>query len=519
MSESFWEVSKSQTVGRLALIAATAMFWRCSHAQVTVTVGPNVNITKSSANNVEECIAINPVNPANLFASDTWAGAHRYSLDGGSTWHNSNISALPGSIGDVAATFDTFGNLFLTKFGPSESIQVDLSTDGGASFSLLYQTTATGNDQPKVATGPSSVAGQKCVWITYTDPNNFIAVQGATVTGLGAVGSFSASQTTSVIGDFGDVAVGPNGQVLVSFQDPLSGVGPDTINVNLDADGLGAATFGSVISASDTQVGGFTDIPAQPQRSIDAEAKLAWDRTGGSHNGRVYLSYTDRPSTSSDDTDIYVRYSDNNGSTWSSPVRVNDDPVGNGKSQFLPRIALDQTTGYIAVSFYDCRNSDNNDTAEYWASVSTDGGQTFMPNVKVSAGISSALVMAVANTYFDFGDYSGLTYHAGTFYPCWADNSNSTGDNPAGAGSNLDLYTARVTVMPPVVMLNPRRISNTFHVSVRTVAMKNYYLQSTPSVRNPVWSSVTSVPGDGTVKELVDSSATSPQAFYRVKAQ
>jgi len=30
-------------------------------------------------------------------------------------------------------------------------------------------------------------------------------------------------------------------------------------------------------------------------------------------------------------------------------VRVNDDPVGNGKSQFLPKIALDQTSGNIAV--------------------------------------------------------------------------------------------------------------------------------------------------------------------------
>jgi len=137
--------------------------------------------------------------------------------------------------------------------------------------------------------------------------------------------------------------------------------------------------------------------------------------------------------------------------------------------------------------------------------------------VKVSAGVSSALVTAIANTGFDFGDYTGLTFYGGTFYPCWADNSNSTGDNPAGAGANFDLYTARVTVMPPLVMLNPRLINATFHVSIQTVALKTYYLDSTVSLASPAWTAAASVAGDGTVKELVDPSANSPQAFYRVR--
>ena len=101
------------------------------------------------------------------------------------------------------------------------------------------------------------------------------------------------------------------------------------------------------------------------RRTIDAEAGLAWDCSNGPHRGRVYLVYTDRPTSSSMDTDIYLRHSDDNGATWTAPLRVNDDMAGNGKSQFLPRIALDQTTGCIAISFYDCRNSAANSTAEY----------------------------------------------------------------------------------------------------------------------------------------------------------
>src|SRR5437588_12263012 len=42
-------------------------------AAASLIVGPNLNITKSSANNAETTIAINPLNPNNLFADDTWA--------------------------------------------------------------------------------------------------------------------------------------------------------------------------------------------------------------------------------------------------------------------------------------------------------------------------------------------------------------------------------------------------------------------------------------------------------------
>jgi hypothetical protein len=486
---------------------------------VTLTVGPNINITKSAENNAEECIAINPKSPLNLFASDTWALATRYSTDGGLTWTDSNTSALPASIGDVSAAFDNFGNLYLVQFGTSQRIAVGLSTNSGATFSLLFQSSSVNNDQPSVATGPSSTPGQGSIWLTYTTTSSSLVARGAAVTGLGAIGSFTGEQSATADGDYGDICVGPAGQVMVAYQLSGGGVGPDTIHVNLDGNGLAAGGFGSIMNATTTQVGSFAPIPAQPKRDIDSEAGLAWDRTGGPHNGRVYLVYTDRPSTSSADTDIYVRFSDDNGTNWSSRLRVNDDPVGNGKSQFMPRIALDQTSGYIAVSFYDCRNSAGNSTTELWATISTDGGLSFLPNVKVSTGFSSALVSAISNTGFDYGDYDGLAFHGGTFYPCWADNSNSTGDNPAGTRNNFDLYTARVTVNYPLMILNPRYTNGTFQASVQTVAAKTYFLESAPSVATPTWSPVTSVPGDGTIKELVDPAVAPGQKFYRVRSQ
>ena len=79
-----------------------------------------------------------------------------------------------------------------------------------------------------------------------------------------------------------------------------------------------------------------------------------WDATGGPFNNRIYLVYTDETVNENNDTDILVRTSTDDGATWSAPVRVNDDATT--RSQFLPYIALDRTTGTVAVGFHDARN-------------------------------------------------------------------------------------------------------------------------------------------------------------------
>ena len=133
-------------------------------------------------------------------------------------------------------------------------------------------------------------------------------------------------------------------------------------------------------------------------------------------------------------------------------MRLNDDDTTN--SQFNPAIALDQTTGNVAVSWYDARNDGGaggpgdtdglpNDDVQIWATYSTDGGITFVPNFQVSQGTSNS---GDAESYFDFGDYTHAAFQSGAFYPAWSDNSNSTGKNPDGTLHQLDLYTAKVAI-------------------------------------------------------------------------
>jgi hypothetical protein len=81
-----------------------------------------------------------------------------------------------------------------------------------------------------------------------------------------------------------------------------------------------------------------------------------------------------------------------------------------------------------------------NDDAQFWGAFSNDG-RSFTPNVQISAGTSNS---QDAHNGIDFGDYSGLAYFGGVAHPAWADNSNSTGNNPDGTLHQLDVYTASV---------------------------------------------------------------------------
>ncbi len=411
-----------------------------------LVVGPNVNISKTTGEESEPAIAINPANPLNLFAlsNDLTIGHMRgaVSTDGGQTWVTREVGTgsdgLTSSDGDPCVCFDNFGNLFLSHLTSALAAQIGLSTNGGTTFSTIY-TSPNSTDQPTVT------AGAGAVWITF----NLSSGQrqaGAAVTGLGTVGAFGAlsavapGSATGISGSFGDICIGPGGKVAICYQNASSGQGPDSIYFNLDVDGLGAGTMGPQSIITSTNVGGFDSIPAQNSRTIDAESGLAWDRTGGLLNNRLYLVYTDETVNENNDTDIRFRYSDTNGATWSPFVRLNDDTPG--KSQFFPRIAVDQKTGHIAVCWLDCRNSPGNNTVQCYATDSMDGGVTWAPNKQVAVGLSTALT----GNPNQFGDYMGLTIWNDVFYPIWPDNSNSTGDNPGGAGGAKDMYTAKVTI-------------------------------------------------------------------------
>jgi hypothetical protein len=83
-----------------------------------------------------------------------------------------------------------------------------------------------------------------------------------------------------------------------------------------------------------------------------------------------------------------------------------------------------------------------NDDVQYFAAFSTNGGNTWSTNAKVSDGTSNG----PAAGGFNLGDYTGLEFHDGIIHMSWADNSNSTEDNPAGALMATDAYYERMAM-------------------------------------------------------------------------
>ncbi len=437
-----------------------------------------INLSHQALNQSEGWIAVDPSNPLRVFAvsntdqtSPTRALFAAYSADGGLTWTPSTFAGdpaqnLPLAATDPKATFDQFGNLYLTYVGGTADAQgtfptavVVLSTDGGKSFTnkIMDYTDPTGVDQPSIATGPSASGSGESLWFTGSHgASSAVFVMAAQVNGLGANNINVALNTDplpdSSGGSFSDIAVGPAGTVLASYEK----FGPDPNNKDSNSVGiyvdpsqgrLNPGAFEPPIYVINTHFYKYK-IPASESRELESEPKLAWDRSGGSHNGRVYLVYTDVSTSDAISSKIYLAFSDNGGQTWSQPKVVNDVPGQH--SEFLPAISVDQVTGDVVVSWYDTRNDLANTFAEYFAAVSSDGGTSFRGVAQISPGPSSPSNPTnpqIEN--IEYGDYSGVAFRNGVFYPVFADNSVQLGGNPAGLQFDLATVAVGVATVAP----------------------------------------------------------------------
>jgi hypothetical protein len=526
---------------------------------VNLSVEPNVNITQLLENQHSPTITVNRQDPGNIFISSTSDRRGTGPLDDtdlnldrapdplpgfdDSLVNNGVLSNASFNAGDTfvggglapnaqapAATFDEFGNLFLTYFvqqfititdpdtgatvtiADDSSVEVAMSTDGGLSFQLVDSFDATlfgviggggiilgANQFFTESAQPSIAAGAGSVWVSF-ESNGQIVATGSRVRGLGEVEGFidPVPVFRSEGGKFSDVAIGPDGEVMVSYlvprfdpdvvipdeEDLIGGTiiigpggnfisgdaqGPADVYVNVDPDGLGPLQFQRRTKATDTTVGAFDPVPAQNDRTINAQPRLAWDRSGGAFNGRVYMVYTDEPvDENGSDTDIYLRFSDDDGKTWSGERKVTDEDFTTA-SQFLPRVAVDQVTGNVAVTWYDTRepvglSAFPLEETQYWGTVGVptigDAGVSFAPNTRISQGTSNPVR---GRGLLELGEYSALDFHNNVLYAAWGDNSNFTGDNPSGAYNSgtalatLDIYTTRVIVTPATPVQEPQR--------------------------------------------------------------
>lgn len=436
-----------------------------------------VNAGKLSGSQATETIVYNPTNPNQLYlvAQNTGILGTDTSLltatssNGGQTW--TKLVQFTGGDGyppaglDPTAAYDSYGNLFVAyKRADTGSTEVLYSYDDGQNFHVLASLKGI-QDMPVLNTGPGAV------WLglqqsKFTGNPNSVASAGAVVyrakvTGLGRVGALNrVAKLTSVNSNIESLAVGPAGQVVAAYQYSTA-VGPSTIYIATDPDGLGPQNFKTINNSITSNVGTSDPITPLEGSGTSANASLAFDDSADAYTGRLYLAYADAPSAFSVNTNIYLRYSEDNGLTWSGPVQVNDDSSPN--SHFMPALAVDPATGAVAVTWYDSRNDNGvkgiggtdqiaNDDEQVYSAVGTptSGGVNFSPNVPIQTAYSNANdIISNATLQIDanqFGTHNGLTFYNGRLNAAWADNSNSTGDNADGPLTFPDTYVATASV-------------------------------------------------------------------------
>ncbi|HYJ47683.1 MAG TPA: sialidase family protein [Pyrinomonadaceae bacterium] len=293
------------------------------------------------------------------------------SHDGGLTWaepvpainHVNSVTPFedkPGIVVDNAPASPFKGNVYLawTRFDVYGShdpechtqIYFSRSTDGGKTFSMPFRI--------------SDAAGD-CI-----DSDN--TVEGAVP------------------------AVGPKGEVYVVW----AGSQGLVFDKSLD----GGLTFGKDKVMG--QMPGGWDFPMPGLDRANGMPVTGVDLSAGPRKGTLYVNWVDERNG---DLDVFVASSSDGGETWSAPVRVNDDPLKNGKAQFFTWMAVDPVDGSVNTVFYDRRDTEGTLTRLTMAR-STDGGRTFV-NHKVN------LEPFACNETVFFGDYSGITAYNGRVIP------------------------------------------------------------------------------------------------------
>lgn len=424
----------------------------------SLVVGANVDVSNELGPQSETSIAINPSNPNQIVAgsNEIFRLPMRgyFSSDGGATWGGVDLPLPPptqthgvdfGS--DPGVAWDTLGNVYYSYIVVFFShgfvgvvgteMAVARSSDGGMTWTATYFSFQTGgshfNDKPMITvdTNPSSPFLNR-VYVAWDAASGAGGIQVSSSSDHGA--SFSAPVSAGIPKGIGaDPFVGPDGTLYVAWQDWHDHL--ELVSRSTD----GGATFGAPAVISPTLAAFDVGIPAMAVRHALIYPACAADTSAGPNRGTLYCSWTDE--TPSNGMDVFVARSTDRGATWSTAVRVNDDPTGVVNDQFNQWLAVDPSDGSVSVSFYDTRNDATHVSTDVYYARSTDGGSTFAANVKVTSATTNEAAAGADPFGNQYGDYEGIAAMNGMVHPIWTDRR-------ASLASDLfeEVFTATVVV-------------------------------------------------------------------------
>jgi hypothetical protein len=362
---------------------------------------------------------------------DTGSVSGFRSADGGSTWTR---VPLPGCTDDPWARFGSGDEIYVACLTGAGAVLLHRSPDAGRTWAepLPIPRGAGGPaDKPVVAVDTSSTPSRGTVHVAFgqyfpTAGLRQRKVFGAAVASApGFSGSFGAPRFVAH-DNLGqqpiDAAVLTDGRLVLLFQDFASPAG------------LLAHRRTWMVRSADGGRSFSTPALAFEQRDNENPYALAADRSAR-HPDRLYLAVLGfwqrsqqpaAPAQAKGPADLYVLASDDGGESWGPPAPVTPPPATAGAQ--VPAIAVN-SDGVVGVAWYDTRRDPAGLCYDISFSASVDGGQTFLPAVRVtpepSCPRASARQHGVATRWSFGGDYSGLAAAAdGRFQILWADSSS-----------------------------------------------------------------------------------------------
>jgi hypothetical protein len=238
------------------------------------------------------------------------------------------------------------------------------------------------------------------------------------------------------------VALGPDHAVHVAYYD----LGRDAIDYRGLEGPTWTGTWSLVISSSIDGAENFErGVVVDDQVTPNERVMLVFTMpppTLAAGDNQLCAAWTDGRKG---DADAVVRCSLDRGRNWGPLHRLNDDPVGNGRSQYLPRLSL-SPGGRIDAIFYDRRSNVENLANDVYYTYSTDGAQSFAANVRITregsdSRIGQQYAVVSARGQVEFGSRLALLARSGSALAVWTDTRNSKPETTA-----QDLFATEIVL-------------------------------------------------------------------------
>ncbi len=402
-------------------------------------VNPSIRVLpRSNSYQSEVIICRHPLNPLIMFGSSNAINNVSGSLfisegvyvttNGGANWFGSDTlqgSPIGNHGGDPGPTIDKNGNFIMTHLGFTTSgMYGNYSTNNGATWSSNFTIQSGSVDKNFAGTDDSPISpyyGRS--YVVYTAFSSPYPGRISYTTNGGV--SWSAPTTyitpqSGYINRAPDIRTAKNGDVYLTWCNTVGSSPEDFAGFAKSTNG--GVTFTGTNNAFDMNGllvfgTGFTPYGIR----MNSFPRIDVDRSGGPRDGWIYIVVSQKNlAPAGSDPDIVIHRSTDGGATWSAGIRVNQDPLNNGKYQFYNAIRVDETGG-VNVVYYDNRNTAA-DSAEVMLSRSIDGGDTwtdavvsdhrFRPKQLTLSGVASGYA----------GDYIGITSGNGKVWPIWMDD-------------------------------------------------------------------------------------------------